>query len=45
MVETFFKTVKSELVWRTVFNTRDEATAMIGSYIDRFYNPTRRWLS
>jgi putative transposase len=42
MVETFFKTVKSELVWRTVFDTRDEATAMIGSYIDRFYNPTRR---
>ena len=42
MVETFFKTVKSELVWRTVFNTRDEATAMIGSYIDRFYNPARR---
>jgi len=42
MVETFFKTVKSELVWRTVFETRDEATAMIGSYIDRFYNPTRR---
>ena len=42
MVETFFKTVKSELVWRTVFNTRDEATAMIGNYIDRFYNPARR---
>jgi transposase InsO family protein len=42
MVETFFKTVKSELVWRTVFETRDEATAMIGRYIDRFYNPTRR---
>lgn len=42
MVETFFKTLKSELVWRTVFETRDEATAMIGRYIDRFYNPTRR---
>jgi putative transposase len=42
MVETFFKTLKSELVWRTVFETRDEATVMIGRYIDRFYNPTRR---
>jgi putative transposase len=42
MVETFFKTVKSELVWRTVFETRDEATVMIGRYIDRFYNPARR---
>ena len=42
MVETVFKTVTSELVWRTVFNTRDEATAMIGHSIDRFYNPTRR---
>ena len=41
MAETFFKTVKSELAWRTVFNTRDEATAMIGSYIDRFHNPAR----
>jgi transposase InsO family protein len=42
MVETFFKTLKSELVWRTMFETRDEATAMIGRYIDQFYNPTRR---
>jgi putative transposase len=42
MVETFFKTLKSELVWRTVFDTRDETKAMIGRYIDRFYNPTRR---
>lgn len=36
MVETFFKTLKSELVWRTVFQTRAEATAAIGRYIDRF---------
>ncbi len=42
MVETFFKTVKSELVWRTVFETRDEAKMMIGRYIDRSYNSTRR---
>ena len=42
MVETFFKTLKSELVWRTVFDTRAEADMAIGGYIDRFYNPTRR---
>ena len=38
MVETFFKTLKSELVWRTVFQTRAEATAAI----DSFYNPVQR---
>ena len=27
MVETFFKTLKAELVWRTVFQTRAEAKA------------------
>ena len=42
MVETFFKTMKSELVWRTVFDTRTDAARMIGGYIDRFYNPARR---
>jgi transposase InsO family protein len=42
MVETFFKTLKSELVWRTVFLTRAEAAEAIGRYIDSFYNPVRR---
>ena len=42
MVETFFKTLKSELVWRTVFQSRVEATTAIGRYIDGFYNPVRR---
>jgi len=42
MVETFFKTLKSELVWRTVFHTRSEAERAITRYIDRFYNPVRR---
>jgi len=42
MVETFFKTLKSELVWRTVFQTRAEAKAAIARYIDGFYNPVRR---
>jgi putative transposase len=42
VVESFFKTLKSELVWRTVFQTRAEAKAAIGRYIDGFYNPVRR---
>ena len=42
MVETFFKTLKSELVWRTVFLTRSQAQAALARYIDGFYNPRRR---
>ena len=42
MIETFFKTLKAELVWRTVFRSRTEATAAIGRYIDGFYNAVRR---
>jgi putative transposase len=42
MVETFFKTLKSELVWRTVFQTRAEAREALARYIDGFYNPIRR---
>ena len=42
MVETFFKTLKSELVWRTSFTTRDSAEHAIAGYIDGFYNPVRR---
>jgi putative transposase len=42
MVETFFKTLKSELVWRTIFYTRAEAKHAIARYIDGFYNPVRR---
>jgi putative transposase len=42
MGETFFNTLKSELVWRTVFYTRQQAHRAIGRYIDGFYNPVRR---
>src|SRR5215213_5879121 len=42
MVETFFKTLKSERVWRTVFDTRQDADQAIGRCIDGFYNPLRR---
>ena len=42
MVETFFKTLKTELVWRTVFQSRAAAEQAIARYIDGFYNPVRR---
>ena len=42
MVETVFKTIKSELIWRTAFTTRDQAAQAIGQYIEGFYNPRRR---
>lgn len=42
MVETFFKTLKAELVWRSVFQTRAEAHDALARYIDGFYNPIRR---
>jgi putative transposase len=42
MVETFFKTLKAELVWRTVFRSQTGATAAIGRYIGGFYNAVRR---
>lgn len=42
MVETVFKTIKSEMVWRTVFQTRISAEKALGRYIDGFYNPIRR---
>lgn len=42
MVETVFKTIKIELVWRWAFYTREEASDAIGHYIEGFYNPRRR---
>ena len=42
MVETVFKTLKSELIWRTIFKMRIQAKMAIGQYIDAFYNPRRR---
>lgn len=42
MVETVFKTIKAELVWTTIFQTRHAAEKAIGTYIDGFYNPRRR---
>ena len=42
MVETVFKTIKSEMIWRTSFQTRSAAELALGRYIDGFYNPRRR---
>jgi putative transposase len=42
MVETVFKTIKSQLTWRTSFQTRRQAQTSIGHYINGFYSPVRR---
>lgn len=42
MVESVFKTIKEELVWRMSFVSRDQAQKAIGHYIEGFYNPRRR---
>ena len=42
MVETVFKTIKNELVWRTVFQVRSAAESALSRYIDGFYNQCRR---
>ena len=42
MVEIVFKTIKSELIWRTAFTSRWQASKEIGQYIEGFYNPRRR---
>ncbi len=42
MVETVFKTLKAELVWRTAFLSRQQAELALSRYIDGFYNPRRR---
>ncbi|UWR51366.1 IS3 family transposase [Phaeobacter inhibens] len=41
-VETFFKTIKAELIWRHPWETRRKAEMAIFEYINGFYNPRRR---
>jgi transposase InsO family protein len=41
-VETFFKTIKAELIWRRSWDTRRQAEVAIFEYINGFYNPRRR---
>ncbi|WP_085982725.1 IS3 family transposase [Octadecabacter arcticus] len=42
MVETFFKSIKAELIWRNRRDTRRQAEGAIFQYINGFYNPRRR---
>lgn len=41
-VETFFKTLKAELIWRHTWHTRRQAETALFQYINGFYNPRRR---
>lgn len=41
-METFFKTIKAELIWRHTWQTRRQAEIAIFEYINGFYNPRRR---
>ncbi|MCT7496364.1 IS3 family transposase [Aliarcobacter cryaerophilus] len=42
VAESFFKTLKKELVRKTIFHTRVEARDKIFEYIEMFYNAKRR---
>jgi transposase InsO family protein len=42
VAESFFASLKKELIYRMNFRTRDEAVAAITEYIERFYNVARR---
>ena len=41
-VETFFKSLKAELIWRRDWKTRRETEIALFEYINGFYNPRRR---
>ena len=41
-MESFFSSIKTELVHRTQFRTRREAKAALFEYIEIFYNRKRR---
>jgi len=42
VVETFFKTLKAEMIWRNIWYTRKHAHIALFKYINGFYNPKRR---
>jgi transposase InsO family protein len=42
VAESFFHTLKTELVYRQRYRTREEARVAIFEYIAAFYNRTRR---
>ena len=41
-VESFFKSLKAEMIWRRNSQTRREVEVAIVEYINGFYNPRRR---
>jgi putative transposase len=41
-VETFFKTLKAELIWRHTWTTRSKVTNALFHYINGFYNTRRK---
>lgn len=41
-VESFFKSLKAELVWRRKWQTRREVEVALFEYINGFYNPRRK---
>lgn len=41
-VETFFKTIKAELIWQRTWQTRREVEVALFEYINGFCNPRRR---
>lgn len=41
-VESFFKSIKAELVWRRDWQTRREVELALCEYISGFYNPRRK---
>lgn len=42
VVETFFKTIKTELIWRHPWQSGQAAELAIFEYINGFYNPRSR---
>ena len=42
IVETLFKSIKAELIWRNSWDTRCQAEGVIFQYIKGFYNTRRR---
>jgi putative transposase len=41
MVETLFRTIKSELIWPVAWQSRQQAENAVARYIDGFHNPVR----
>lgn len=42
VVETFFKTLKAELIWRSKWQSREDVTKALFKYVNDFYNNRRR---